>query len=66
MTRKYTVRPKMQDTFRLRMKDQCYLIEQYRLAVLENEGRYLSRDQAALEWIERHAESFAQCSDSCY
>ena len=42
------------------MKAQCHQIERYRLDVLHKEGRELSRDEAALEWIERYAESFDQ------
>jgi hypothetical protein len=40
------------------MEAQCHQIERYRLDVLRNEGRELSRDEAALEWIERYAEGF--------
>jgi hypothetical protein len=46
--------------FRARMQDQCCLIEQYRLRAMKDEGRDLSRDEAALEWIELHAERFSQ------
>jgi hypothetical protein len=47
-----------QDDFLARMEAQCHQIERYRLDVLRNEGRELSRDEAALEWIERFAEGF--------
>lgn len=47
-----------QDAFRARMEAQCIQIERYRLAVLRNEGRQLSRDEAGLEWVERYAETF--------
>ena len=47
-----------QEDFQARMKAQCHQIERYRLEVLHREGRELSRDEAALEWIERYAESF--------
>ena len=47
-----------QDDFLARMEAQCHQIERYRLDVLRNEGRELSRDEAALEWIERYAEGF--------
>ena len=46
--------------FRERMEEQCSQIEQYRLAVKRDEGRVLSADEAALEWIERYAEAFAK------
>ena len=42
------------------MEHQCLQIERYRLAVLRNEGRHLSEDEAGLEWIGRHAEAFAR------
>jgi hypothetical protein len=41
------------------MEDQCLRIETYRLAVLRAEGRCLSQDEAGLEWVDRHAEAFA-------
>jgi len=47
------------------MQDQCCLIEQYRLRAMKEEGRDLSRDQAALEWIELHAERFSQDREAC-
>jgi hypothetical protein len=47
-----------QEDFLARMKAQCHQIERYRLDVLRNEGRELSPDEAALEWIERYAEGF--------
>lgn len=42
------------------MRTQCSLIDQYRQAVLRDEGRQLTMDEAGLEWIERHAEAFAR------
>ena len=48
-----------QRAFRARMDAQCEEIENYRLAVLRDEGRQLNMEQAAIEWIERFAESFA-------
>ena len=47
-----------EDTFRTRMESQCHQIEQYRLALLRDSGILLSKDEAALEWIERFAETF--------
>lgn len=46
------------ETFSLRMEAQCNEIRKYRQEVLRNEGRQLSQDQAALEWIERYADVF--------
>jgi hypothetical protein len=51
--------PVTQEAFRIRMEDQCLRIETYRLAVLRAEGRCLSQDEAGLEWVDRHAEAFA-------
>ena len=53
-----------QDAFRLRMEDQCSLIDRYRAMVLRQQHRHLSRDEAALEWIERYAESFSRDRDA--
>ncbi|MEH6582451.1 MAG: hypothetical protein V7754_10995 [Halioglobus sp.] len=50
----------VQELFRQRMEAQCGQIERYRLAVKRHEGRCLSSDEAAREWIERFAEAFAQ------
>ena len=47
-----------QAAFKARMEAQCYLVEQYRLAVAREEGRRLTTDEAALEWIDRYAETF--------
>ena len=52
------------ESFRGRMQAQCCRIQDYRLEVLHNEGRRLSHDEAALEWIERYAEAFAEDHDS--
>ena len=52
----------VQEDFRLRMENQCDLIERYRSLVLQQQHRRLSRDEAALEWIERYAERFSRDS----
>lgn len=44
--------------FAVRMVEQACQIEHYKRAVLANEGRRLSGEQAAAEWIERYAEDF--------
>lgn len=46
------------DAFRIRMVEQVCQIERYRLTVLGCEGRTLSTDEAAHEWIERFADRF--------
>ncbi len=47
-----------QTAYRARMVEQIAHIEQYRLDVLVQEGRQLSRREAAEEWIARHAAAF--------
>ena len=47
-----------QDAFSVRMVEQLCRIEEYREKVQRLEGRRLNRDQAAREWIERHAAEF--------
>lgn len=52
------------DGFLGRMEAQCDRIRGYRDQVLREEGRLLSYDEAAMEWIERYAEVFAKDHDS--
>jgi hypothetical protein len=44
--------------FSLRMVEQICYIEQYRRDILQHEGRHLSGEQAAAEWIALYAERF--------
>lgn len=46
------------DLFRLRMVEQVCHIEQYRRQIAAREGRHLSTNEAAQEWIREHAEDF--------
>lgn len=46
------------DTFRARMIEQICHIEQYKQEALEKEGRKLTGEQAAVEWIEKYATDF--------
>lgn len=46
------------DMFRARMVEQVCHIEQYKHEVLKNEGRKLSGEEAALEWIQKYAPQF--------
>lgn len=46
--------------FSARMVEQICHIEQYKLNALNNEGRQLSGDEAAAEWIEKFANQFPQ------
>lgn len=48
----------LEDAYRTRMVEQICHIEHYKREVLEKEGRELSGEQAAMEWISRFAESF--------
>ena len=51
------------DPFQQRMQAQCDRIRRYRDQVLREQGRALSYDEAAMEWIERYAEGFARNHD---
>lgn len=46
------------DIFRLRMVEQICHIEHYKREVMQLEGRVLTGEQAAREWISRYAASF--------
>lgn len=46
------------DAFKARMVEQVATIEKYRKDVLESEGRELSAQDAATEWITRYAGKF--------
>lgn len=46
------------DTFQARMVEQLCQIEHYRREVEHQEGRFMDGEQAASEWICRHAEEF--------
>lgn len=47
-----------EDAFRVRMVEQVCHIEKYRQAVLRDEGRPITSEEAAMEWIEKHAAEF--------
>lgn len=44
--------------FRARMVEQVCFIENYRKAMLEQQGRALTTDEAATEWIRKYAGNF--------
>ena len=44
--------------FLLRMVEQICHIEHYRNELLHNEGRELTSEEAATEWVEKHADQF--------
>ena len=46
------------DAFRQRMEAQCAQIERHRLKMMQQQGRVLSDNEAAIDWIEHHAEAF--------
>jgi hypothetical protein len=48
------------DAFRARMVEQVCHIEHYRKQVRDAEGRALTAEQAALEWIQRNAADFPE------
>ncbi|WP_428244078.1 PilZ domain-containing protein [Gynuella sp.] len=47
-----------EDAYAARMVEQICYIEQYRQRIREQEQRELTQEQAAEEWIERHAADF--------
>jgi len=44
--------------FRMRMVEQICHIEQFKKEIQEKEGRTLTGEEAALEWIRRYAKDF--------
>lgn len=44
--------------FRMRMVEQICHIEHFKKEILETEGRIISGEEAALEWISRYAKDF--------
>jgi len=48
----------VEDAFCMRMVEQICHIEEYRRQALSREGRVLTPEQAAMEWIGRHAAHF--------
>lgn len=52
------------DAYQVRMVEQICQIEKYRREVFNREGRLLSQEQAAREWIDRYADDFAQSGGS--
>lgn len=50
------------EAYRVRMVEQVCHIEQYRNQVLKNEGRHLSMQEAAFEWIGKFARQFPELS----
>ena len=55
-----------EDAFRARMVEQICYIENYRKTVYETEGRALTSEEAALEWIGKHAAQFLPASDDVH
>lgn len=51
------------DVFRARMVEQICHIEQYKQEVWEKEGRRLTSEQAAVEWIAQYANAFPSQQD---
>jgi hypothetical protein len=48
------------DLFKIRMLEQICDIEEYKKYALEKEGRVLSSEEAALEWIGKFADKFPE------
>lgn len=55
--------PNVEDTFKTRMVEQICHIEHYRKEVMQHEGRELSPEEAAMEWIEKYAAEFPQLDE---
>ena len=51
------------EAFRKRMEAQCEEIQRYRLRVKQEQGRELTLEQAAREWVESYADAFARDND---
>jgi hypothetical protein len=49
-----------EDAFLARMVEQVCHIEDYRQSVYRSEGRELSSEEAAMEWIEKYASEFPE------
>jgi hypothetical protein len=47
-----------EDAFRARMVEQVCYIENYKKAVYRTEGRLLTAEEAAMEWIRKYASRF--------
>jgi PilZ domain len=47
-----------EEAFRVRMVEQICHIESYRREIAERDGRHLTSEEAAKEWISRYASSF--------
>jgi hypothetical protein len=52
-----------EDLYRVRMVEQICHIEHYKSEVFQKEGRRLSGEQAAREWIRKFARNFPQLED---
>ena len=49
-----------ESNFRMLMVEQVCYIEQYKRELVEKEGRELSGEEAALEWIRKYGQNFPQ------
>jgi hypothetical protein len=52
------------DAFRIRMVEQICHIEHYKNEIKEKEGRLLNGREAALEWINKYADSFERLASA--
>ncbi len=52
----------VEDEYRARMVEQICYIEHYKREIMRSEGRSLSSQEAAQEWIERYAKDFPPMS----
>lgn len=50
-----------EQAFRARMVEQVCQIERYKKLILQTEGRHMSSEEAAREWIDKFAAKFSPC-----
>lgn len=55
-----------EEAFAVRMVEQICHIEQYREAVMRQEHRHLTTEEAAREWIKHHARDFPSWEEGFY
>jgi hypothetical protein len=51
------------DAFRMRMIEQICHIQSYKKKLVEKEGRQVTGEQAAIDWIQKYADCFPELDD---
>ena len=52
--------PKIDSVFKVKLAEQVYQIDQFRKSLSRQEGRLVSEEEAAHQWIEEHSSDFAE------